>query len=265
MTHRHFNLIVFCTFCAVLIIIPFWAMYFEVSGVKGRPIEWLQVFSGFFALTIGGVTLFFVRVQLKKADQQLTKANEQLVKADIQIELANKQLKLADTQLDLARKDSAVLTLQLRANACATIEADLLLIDQVLRRFNGVEMKAIQNAFSQMTNDYSAVSYGGQVRRQAQNLLPDLDKLETSLSKNVEGIIAHLSDTTRKQRELFSTSFSEYVVYVRGCTSNSGRKLDQSILDSVETNATNYLNELQTADRTYKSLLDEAKMLVESE
>ena len=265
MNSRTFFFLSLCLFCAVLIVIPFWAQYFKVTGVDGRVIEWLQVLAGFSALAIGSVTLYFVTIQLTMADDQLTKANEQLVKADVQINLANKQLELADAQLALARKDSAMLTLQLRASACAAIETDLLLVDQTLHYLSSPEMRAIRNAFSQMKDKHSVVNYGGQVRRQAQKLLPALAQLESNVSNNVEPVIAHLSDKICKRRESFTNPLSRFVVYIRDCSNISGDKLDQSTVEMLETCATNYLVELQTAERSYKSLLDEAKRIVESE
>ncbi|WP_109317221.1 coiled-coil domain-containing protein [Pseudovibrio ascidiaceicola] len=263
MNSRTFFLFSLCLFCAVLIIIPFWAQYFKVTGVDGRVIEWLQVLAGFSALVIGGVTLYFVTIQLAKADHQLSKANEQLEKADVQIALAHKQLDLANAQLELAHKDSAMLTLQLRANAVSAIETDLSLLKQVKEQVSSGYIVAMKELFSRMTNEDRIALYSDTVREQAKSLLPKLEQLESDLSDNVEAIIAHLSEDTCKQRTQFMSAFSKFVTYIRRCTHASGFSLNNSIVDPAEALANNYLDELNTIERTYKIFLDEAKRVME--
>ncbi|SFK99477.1 hypothetical protein SAMN04488518_113122 [Pseudovibrio ascidiaceicola] len=267
MNSRTFFLLSLCLFCAVLIVIPFWAQYFKVTGVDGRVIEWLQVLAGFSALAIGAVTLYFVTIQLTKADDQLTKANEQLVKADLQISLAHKQLELADAQLALARKDSAILTLQLRAAAFAAVETEIALMEKVFQLLNDARIEGIASAFQKMNEENAHPSvvdiWDQRIRKNSRGLTPEFAALHEQITNNVEPAIAHLSDILYADREEFVHQFHMLSIYIRSISKGPLDSHDHELEDRVQTTAANYYNVIVCIGEAYKSHLEDAKRAIE--
>ncbi|KZL27396.1 hypothetical protein [Pseudovibrio sp. WM33] len=248
MSSRTFNRSIFAIFCAVIIVIPFAAGYFNVTSLNATAMEWIQVISGLGALVIAVLTFRLVLAQLTKADAQLLKAN-------VQIKLAHKQLDLANAQLDLARKDSAILTLQMRANAWAGIQIDLSIMDDATPVLQNSKFKTLVNLQRKPLQYFPDPGVEHKSHIIKADLMRGLDDIRIRFTENIVRTAGNLPDDADKLRSMVDVTLWELR---DGLARNDPDSIDlyhAAVLDRMS----RYTMELQQLKSQYTELLDTAK------